>query len=71
MVQPGFLFDHWLKGAILIHTFYILCPSTMEEYLHLLNNIGPVLDDTGVSFHICRPGEDLAGLILQDKEVNG
>lgn len=49
---------------------YILCPSDREGYLHMLREIGPRLDDAGISFHICRPGEDIAGFILKDKEVN-
>ena len=48
---------------------YILCPSDSEEYLHMLEKVGPRLDDAGISFHICRPAEDIAGQILQDKEV--
>ena len=48
---------------------YILCPSDSEEYLHMLEKVGPRLDDAGISFHICRPGEDIPACILQEKEV--
>ncbi len=47
---------------------YYLCPADQSGYLHLLTDVGPKLDDAGISFHICRPGEDAAGAILQ-KEV--
>ena len=52
-----------------MNNFYILCPSTPAEYRHMLEKIGPMLDDAGISFHICRPAEDITGYILQDKEV--
>lgn len=48
---------------------YILCPADQAGYLDLLNHIGPRLDDAGISFHICRPGEDIPGYIQQNKEV--
>ena len=48
---------------------YILCPADQTGYLHMLEKVGPRLDDAGISFHICRPVEDIAGQILQDKEV--
>ena len=48
---------------------YILCPSDSEEYLHMLEKVGPRLDNAGISFHICRPGEDIPAYILQKKEV--
>ncbi len=48
---------------------YVLCPSDQEGYLHLLDHVSPRLDDAGISFHICRPGEDIPGFILQNKEV--
>jgi len=48
---------------------YIFCPADQAGYLDLLVNIGPKLDDAGISFHICRPGEDIPGYILQDKGV--
>ena len=49
--------------------FYILCPSSPEDYQDMLENLGPRLDDAGVSFHICRPGEDITDSILSCKEV--
>ena len=49
---------------------YILCPTDQAGYLHLLEQVGPRLDDAGVNFHICRPEEDISGYIFQDKEVN-
>ena len=52
-----------------MNKFYILCPSTAAEYRHMLEKVSPALDDAGISFHICRPGEDIADFILQDKEV--
>ena len=48
---------------------YIFCPSSQDAYLHLLNTVSDSLDEAGISFHICRPGEDIACKILQDKEV--
>ena len=48
---------------------YMLCPAYQAGYLHMLEKVGPRLDDAGISFHICRPAEDIAGQILQDKEV--
>ena len=53
-----------------METIYVLCPSDRVGYLHMLEQVGPLLDDAGVSFHICRPGEDIPGLILQGKEVS-
>lgn len=50
--------------------FYILCPSSPEDYQDMLENLGPRLDDAGVSFHICRPGEDLGAWLIPDKEVS-
>ena len=52
-----------------MNQFYILCPSTPAEYRHMLEKVGPVLDDAGISFHICRPGEDITDSILSGKEV--
>ena len=49
---------------------YIFCPSSLEEYRHLLELVGPKLDDAGISFHICRPEKDIAGRILSGEEVN-
>ena len=49
--------------------FYVFCPSDLEGYLHLLETVSPRLDDAGISFHICRPGENIPGLIPEDKEV--
>ncbi len=49
---------------------YVLCPSDRAEYLRMLEQVGPQLDDAGVSFHICRPGEDVPEMILRDKEVS-
>ncbi len=48
---------------------YILCPTDEAGYLHMLEKVGPLLDDAGISFHICRPAEDITVYILQDKEV--
>ena len=48
---------------------YVFCPADREGYLHLLETVSPLLDDAGISFHICRPGEDIPGFILQNKEV--
>ena len=48
---------------------YIFCPADREGYLHMLEKVGPRLDDAGISFHICRPEEDIFGYILQRKEV--
>ena len=48
---------------------YVFCPSDRAGYLDLLENTGQRLDDAGISFHICRPEEDILSLILQDKEV--
>ena len=52
-----------------MNTFYILYPSDEAGYLHMLEKVGPRLDDAGISFHIYRPAEDIIGHILQDKEV--
>ena len=49
------------------HIYYLL-PSDPAHYRQMLNEVAPKLDDAGISFHICRPGEDIAGTILQ-KEV--
>ena len=49
---------------------FILCPADQSAYLHMLEKVGPALDDAGISFHICRPGEDIPGEILHGKEVN-
>lgn len=48
---------------------YILCPADEAGYQHMLREVSPRLDDAGISFHICRPGENYAGLILKGKEV--
>ena len=48
---------------------YILCPADQAGYLHMLEKVGPRLDDAGISFHICRPGEDITDSILSGKEV--
>ena len=53
-----------------MNTFYILYPSDEAGYLHMLEKVGPALDDAGISFHICRPGEDIPGEILHGEEVN-
>ena len=52
-----------------METIYIFCPSDREGYLHLVETVGPRLDNAGISFRICRPGEDIAGHILRNKEV--
>ena len=52
-----------------METIYIFCPADRAGYLHLLENVSPRLDDAGISFHICRPGEEIPGFILQDEEV--
>ena len=49
---------------------YVFCPSCPEEYQRLLELVSPKLDDAGISFHICRPEEDIAGRILSGEEVN-
>lgn len=51
---------------------FFLCPANDGEYDHLLRNVSQKLDDAGVSFHICRPGEDIAGTVLEchSKEVS-
>ena len=69
-MQPGFLFHPGLKGAINLETIYILYPSDDAGYLHMLEKVGPALDDAGISFHICRPEEDIPGAIMNGKEVN-
>ena len=69
-MQPGILFPPGLKGAMKLETLYILYPSDEAGYLHMLEKVGPALDDAGISFHICRPGEDIPGEILHGKEVN-
>lgn len=50
---------------------YIFCPSSQTDYLRLLEEVSPRLDHAGISFRICRPGEDIAGRILDDWEVRG
>lgn len=51
---------------------FFLCPMDRAEYLHILNHITPRLDDAGISFHVCRPGEDIAGAVINchSKEVS-
>ena len=50
---------------------FYLCPDTYEQYLYLMCEVAPRLDNAGVSFHICRPEEPLVRQILADcgKEV--
>ncbi len=50
---------------------FFLCPSSHSEYLHILKTVTPRLDDAGISFHVCRPGEDIAGSVIEchSKEV--
>jgi len=48
---------------------YFFCPSDQAAYLHLLDTVSASLDDAGVSFHICRPEEDIPTLICKDREV--
>jgi len=47
---------------------YCLIPESPEQYAYFLREVGPRLDDAGLSFHIFRPGENIAGTILK-KEV--
>lgn len=51
---------------------FFLCPSNHAEYLYILNHVTPRLDDAGISFHVCRPGEDIAGAVIKShkKEVS-
>lgn len=42
-----------------------LCPENERQYQYYLQVVGPRLDDAGLSFHICRPGEDITGVILK------
>lgn len=44
---------------------FFLCPATQAEYLHILQAVTSRLDDAGVSFHVCRPGEDIAGTVIE------
>ncbi len=43
---------------------FFLCPATREEYLYILHHVTQRLDDAGISFHVCRPGENIAGAII-------
>lgn len=51
---------------------FFLCPANHADYLHILNHITPQLDDAGISFHVCRPGEDIVGTVISchEKEVS-
>ena len=51
---------------------FFLCPANQAEYNHILRHITPQLDDAGISFHVCRPDEDIAGAVIQchSKEVS-
>lgn len=50
---------------------FFLCPASQAEYVHILQEVTQTLDDAGVSFHVCRPGEDIAGAVIEchEKEV--
>ena len=51
---------------------FFLCPTSQAEYLYFLRHVSQNLDDAGISFHLCRPGEDIAGTVIDchSKGVN-
>ena len=69
-MQPGRFSGAGVKGGIILDKIFYLYPADKQEYLRLLTKVGPELDNAGISFHICQPGEDIAGSILRTEEVS-
>ena len=54
-----------------MENIYVFYPADREGYLHLLETVSPRLDAAGISFHICRPGENIPvdGVVLEGESA--